>query len=146
MTSEQTADAVYGALAAVLLSRADAALRRGDVAGIAEAKRQAVERDRQLGSMRPQDIDDLVSKLDAKLEAAKAYRDALTIWPGAQSARVALMTLALGRGDRQEAARLAEAAETEAASGNRVDPWWTYWLGDYRAYPAIVAKLREIAR
>jgi VWFA-related protein len=79
-------------------------------------------------------------------EAEKAYRDALTVWPGAQSARVALMTLALSRGDRQQAAQLAEAAETEAASGNRADPWWTYWLGDYRAYPAIVAHLREIAR
>jgi len=79
-------------------------------------------------------------------DAAKAYRDALTTWPGAQSARVALMTLMLSRGERQEAAQLAAAAETEAASGNQVDPWWTYWLGDYRAYPAIVAKLREVAR
>jgi tetratricopeptide (TPR) repeat protein len=79
-------------------------------------------------------------------DAAKAYRDALTTWPGAQSARVALMTLELSRGDRQAAAQLAEAAETEGASGNQVDPWWTYWLGDYRAYPAIVAKLREIAQ
>jgi len=78
--------------------------------------------------------------------AAQAYRDALTTWPGAQSARVALMTLVLSSGDRQEAAHLADAAETEAASGNQVDPWWTYWLGDYRAYPAIVAKLREVAR
>jgi VWFA-related protein len=77
-------------------------------------------------------------------EAEKAYRDALTTWPDAQSARVALMTLRLSRGDRQEAAKLAEAAET--ASGNQFDPWWTYWLGDYRAYPAIVAKLREIVR
>ena len=77
-------------------------------------------------------------------EAEKAYRDALTTWPGAQSARVALMTLLLSRGDRQEAAKLAEAVET--ASGNQFDPWWTYWLGDYRVYPAIVAKLREIVR
>jgi VWFA-related protein len=77
-------------------------------------------------------------------EAEKAYRDGLTIWPGAQSARVALMTLRLSRGDRQEAAKLAEAAEM--APGNQFDPWWTYWLGDYRVYPAIVAKLREIAR
>jgi VWFA-related protein len=77
-------------------------------------------------------------------DAEKAYRDALTTWPGAQSARVALMTLRLSRGDRQEAAKLAEAAET--ASGNEFDPWWTYWLGDYRVYRAIVAKLREIAR
>ena len=81
-------------------------------------------------------------------DAAKAYRDALTIWPGAQSARVALMTLVLSRGDRQEAAKLAEAAETEAeaASVSQFDPWWTYWLGDYRVYPVIVAKLREIAQ
>jgi tetratricopeptide (TPR) repeat protein len=77
-------------------------------------------------------------------EAEKAYRDALTTWPGAQSARVALMTLRLSRGDRPEAAKLAEAAET--ASGNEFDPWWTYWLGDYRVYPTIVAKLREIIR
>jgi len=79
-------------------------------------------------------------------DAAAAYRKALTTWPGAQSARVALMTLVLSRGDRQEAAKLAEAAETEAASGNQFDPWWSYWLGDYRAYPVIVAKLREMAQ
>ena len=79
-------------------------------------------------------------------EAAEAYRDALTTWPDAQSARVALMTLLLGRGDRQGAATLAEAVETAAASGNDFDPWWSYWLGDYRAYSAIVTKLREIAR
>jgi tetratricopeptide (TPR) repeat protein len=79
-------------------------------------------------------------------DAANAYRAALTIWPGAQSARVALMTLLLSHGNRQESAQLAEAAETEAASGNQYDPWWTYWLGDYRVYPAIVAHLREIAQ
>jgi VWFA-related protein len=79
-------------------------------------------------------------------DAAKAYRDALTTWPGAQSARVALMTLVLSRGDRQEAAQLADAAETGAAAGAPFDPWWTYWLGDYRAYSAIMAKLRELAQ
>jgi hypothetical protein len=50
----------------------------------------------------------------------------------------------LSRGDRQEAAKLAGAAET--ASGSPFDPWWTFWLGDYRAYPTIVAKLREMVR
>jgi hypothetical protein len=88
LTSEQTADAVYGALAAVLLSRADAALRRGDVADIAEARRQAIERDRQLGSMRPQDLEELVSKLDVKLEAAKAYRLALDHYAYARRGRL----------------------------------------------------------
>lgn len=88
MTSEQTADAVYGALAAVLLSRADAALRRGDVADVAEARRQAIERDRQLGSMRPQDLEKLLSTLDAKLEAAKAYRLALDHYAYARRGRL----------------------------------------------------------
>ena len=77
-------------------------------------------------------------------EAARAFRAALTTWPGAQSARVALMTLLLSRGERQEAASLADAAET--APPDQFDPWWTYWLGDYRVYPAIVAKLRELAQ
>jgi VWFA-related protein len=77
-------------------------------------------------------------------EAEKAFRAALTTWPDAQSARVALMTLQLSRGNRQEAAALAEAAET--ATSDQFDPWWTYWLGDYRVYPAIVAKLREMTR
>jgi len=77
-------------------------------------------------------------------DAAKAYRDALATWPDAQSARVALMTLQLSRGDRQEAAKLADASET--APPDQFDPWWTFWLGDYRVYPAIVAKLREIAQ
>ena len=77
-------------------------------------------------------------------EAAKAYRAALAAWPGAQSAQVALMAVLLNRGDRQEAARLAEAAET--APPNQFDPWWTYWLGDYRVYPEILAKLREMAK
>ncbi len=77
-------------------------------------------------------------------DAAQAFRGALTVWPGAQSARVALMTLQLNRGERQEAADLAAAAET--ASPDQFDPWWTYWLGDYRIYPAIFAKLREVAQ
>jgi VWFA-related protein len=77
-------------------------------------------------------------------EAVAAFRAALVTWPGAQSARVALMTLLLSRGDREEAAALAEAAQT--ASQDQFDPWWTYWLGDYRAYPTILDKLREMAR
>jgi VWFA-related protein len=77
-------------------------------------------------------------------EAVAAFRAALTTWPGAQSARVALLTVLLNRGDRDEAASLADAAQT--AADNDFDPWWTYWLGDYRAYPAIIDRLRELAR
>ena len=77
-------------------------------------------------------------------DAVAAFRAALATWPGAQSARVALMTLLVNRGDREEAAALAEAAQT--ASEDEFDPWWTYWLGDFRAYPAMLDKLRELAR
>ncbi len=77
-------------------------------------------------------------------DAARAFRTASSTWPGAQSARVALMTLQLTRGERQEAGSLAEATET--APADQFDPWWTFWLGDYRGYPAIIAKLRELAQ
>jgi VWFA-related protein len=76
--------------------------------------------------------------------AAAAFREALAVVPGAQSSRVALMTLLLHQGKRDEAAALAEAVQT--ASNDQYDPWWTYWLGDYRVYPAILDKLRELAR
>jgi tetratricopeptide (TPR) repeat protein len=77
-------------------------------------------------------------------DAAAAFRAALTTWPGAQSARVALMTLLVNRGDREGAAALAEAAQT--ASDDEFDPWWTYWLGDFRSYPAMLDRLRGTAR
>jgi tetratricopeptide (TPR) repeat protein len=77
-------------------------------------------------------------------EAGDAYRAALAAWPGAQSSQVALMTLSLGRGNREEAGALAEAIQM--APVDQYDPWWTYWLGDFRAYPAVLEKLRELAR
>jgi VWFA-related protein len=77
-------------------------------------------------------------------EAAAAFKSALTTWPGAQSARVALMTLLVNRGERDQAAAMAEAVQT--ASDNDFDPWWTYWLGDFRGYPQVLDKLRELAR
>jgi VWFA-related protein len=77
-------------------------------------------------------------------EAIAAFRAALATVPGAQSARVALMTLLVNRGDHEGAAALAEAAQT--ASEEDFDPWWTYWLGDFRHYPAMLDKLRELGR
>lgn len=77
-------------------------------------------------------------------EAAAAFRAALEAWPGAQSARVALMTLLVNRGSREEAGSLAEAAQT--AADDQYDPWWTYWLGDFRAYPALLDRLRAMAQ
>jgi VWFA-related protein len=77
-------------------------------------------------------------------EAMAAFQAALADWPGAQSARVALMTLHLTRNDREQAAALAEAVQT--APADQYDPWWMYWLGDYRVYPAILDKLRELGQ
>jgi tetratricopeptide (TPR) repeat protein len=77
-------------------------------------------------------------------DAIAVLRSTLATWPAAQSARVALMALLLHRGDRQEAATLAEAVQT--APADEFDPWSTYWYGDFRAYPSIIASLRELAR
>jgi hypothetical protein len=77
-------------------------------------------------------------------EAATSFGAALTTWPGAQSARVALMTLQLSRGKREEAAALSEAVQT--APSDQSDPWWLYWLGDYRVYPGLFDRLRALAQ
>ena len=76
-------------------------------------------------------------------EAMAALRRALIVWPGGQAARVALMTLLFTRGDREHAAILAE--EIQTAGEEQFDPWWTYLFGDFRAYPAIIARLRDLA-
>jgi tetratricopeptide (TPR) repeat protein len=72
--------------------------------------------------------------------AIAAYRAARTISPDAQSASVALMNALYTRGDRREAEALSEAVQ--AAQGNANDPWWSYWQGDYRFYPAAIGRLR----
>jgi VWFA-related protein len=77
-------------------------------------------------------------------DAAARFRAALAEWPGAQSAQVALMTLLFQDGRRAEAAALADALQT--APLDQYDPWWMYWLGDYRIYPAILDTLRELGR
>ncbi len=84
----------------------------------------------------------ILRNLKREDEAAAAYGAALDAWPGAQSARVALMTLLVQQGKREAAADLAGAVETADA----LDPWWFYWQGDYRAFPAILGRLRELAR
>ena len=77
-------------------------------------------------------------------DAAAAFRTALAEWPGAQSPQVALMTLMVGRGNREEAAALADAIQI--APFDQYDPWWMYWLGDYRVYSALIGALREFER
>jgi VWFA-related protein len=77
-------------------------------------------------------------------DAVAAYQKALDIAPGAQSARVALMTLRLGQGQSAEAFALADAIQTPKR--DEIDPWWTYSRGDARAYAALLDHLRELAQ
>jgi VWFA-related protein len=77
--------------------------------------------------------------------AAEAFRRALTTWPGAQSARVALMTVSLDLGRAQEAAAIGNDVQ-HAPDDQANDPWWTFRQGDYRAYSVIVGRLRELVR
>ena len=82
-----------------------------------------------------------LEKFDEARAAYQAGRDAV---PGAQSPRVALMRLLMRAGDRPAAEALAASIQT--ASDEAFDPWWLYWLGDYRHYDAIRDRLRERTR
>jgi tetratricopeptide (TPR) repeat protein len=77
-------------------------------------------------------------------EARTAYEAARQTQPRAQSPRVALMRLLVRAGDRPGAAALASAIQTAPAGD--FDPWWLYWVGDYRQYGSIVGRLREFTR
>jgi tetratricopeptide (TPR) repeat protein len=72
-------------------------------------------------------------------DAAAAYRAALDVAPRAQSPKVALLALQLARGDRAGAPALVDAV---VGAADAVDPWWDYWLGDYRVYPHVLRLLR----
>lgn len=87
-----------------------------------------------------------IFRASGRLDAAEAaLRAALTGWPGAQSARVALMTLLLDRGSRQDASALADDV-LRGTEEQPSDPWWTFRSGDYRNYVPIMARLRDMAR
>lgn len=77
-------------------------------------------------------------------ESAASFRRALDVWPGAQSARVALMTVLVRAGHTDTASELAAMVQT--APDDAWDPWWMYWQADFRAYPRMLAALMEMAR
>ncbi len=79
--------------------------------------------------------------LGRRAEATDEYRAALTLAPDAQSARVGLMIGMLRQGDRASAEVLAEGIQS--APADTMDPWWGYWLGDYRFYADALRRLRE---
>lgn len=78
-------------------------------------------------------------------DAIAAYRSALRVVPGAQSASIALAADSFQADDRVEAGRVIVAS---LSSGRAiVDPWRTFGDGDDRFWPELIAALRaEIAR
>jgi VWFA-related protein len=77
-------------------------------------------------------------------EARAAYQSAHDLRPSAQSPQVALMRLLVRAGEREAAEALATAIQTAPAEA--FDPWWVYWLGDYRHYGSAILTLREHTR
>ncbi len=77
LDAELAADAAYRALAADLLARADAAVRRGDLESVRAIRAALADRDRALGGRRPQHVAALAGMLDARLEAVRVHRLAL---------------------------------------------------------------------
>jgi hypothetical protein len=75
-------------------------------------------------------------------DAVTAFRAALTILPGAESARVALMNSLVMVGDQTGALALADVIQTIRPPD--VDPWHLYWQGDYRRFPDAILRLREL--
>ena len=65
--------------------------------------------------------------------AVDVLQSAVTIWPAPHAALVALMAAQVGRGNLDEAARLAERIQTMPVTPV-IDPWWAYWLGGVRFY------------
>ena len=86
----------------------------------------------------------ILTELGSVEKAETAYRAALVLAPQAQSPRVALMALALQRGDHAAATTLAE--EIQAAPAAAWDPWWGYWQGDSRMVATALARLRMQTR
>ena len=76
--------------------------------------------------------------------AEAAYRRALAIVPGAQSASFAAAALVFDRDARDEANGLVESAIARSAPA--ADPWRSYQAADARFWPAFVERLRQELR
>jgi hypothetical protein len=100
--------------------------------------------DRAIGYLRELLMGQALLSADKTDEAVAAFRRAVALMPGAQSARVALMNGLLLRGDRAAADAMAQ--ELQASPSTGIDPWWMYWQGDYRRYPQALAQAREQIR
>lgn len=74
LDAELAADQRYQELAADVRARAQAAMRRGDVRGVAALDGEVRARDRALRARRPRQVEQILQQLRATLEKAQAYR------------------------------------------------------------------------
>lgn len=144
-----------------VLAAYDAAMRHADVAAEARVRKawvlyrlsrpeEALTLLQAPGDMRDGTVEYLrqlflgrtLESLGRTDEAREAYRAAVFLNPGAQSARVSVMRLAAMAGDRQEAESQAEVVQTS----DGVDPWWIYWQGDFRMAAAALERMRSAYR
>jgi hypothetical protein len=80
LSAERTADAAYARLSEDLIARADVLMRRGDVAAVVAVRGEIADRDRALGSLRPQDVRALTERLDQMIERTQTFRLTLDHW------------------------------------------------------------------
>jgi hypothetical protein len=76
--AESTANEAYAALASEIRAQADAARKKGDVAGLAKMAETVRSRDKALGGRRPQVVAGLLAELEAMIASTKPVSDTLT--------------------------------------------------------------------
>jgi len=86
----------------------------------------------------------VLDALGRPAEAARAYRAALVVYPGAQSAGVGL-AVALFRSDQEREAD-AVARQLRTASAGTDDPWSTYLGADQRLIDRWIGELRNLIK
>jgi tetratricopeptide (TPR) repeat protein len=77
-------------------------------------------------------------------EAEAAFRAALDISPGAQSATLGLAASLFQRNQVEQSSRLID--EFLKRPQRQIDPWWTYWIGDGRMWPSLRDAVRNGVR
>lgn len=78
-------------------------------------------------------------------EAAAQYRDALTLFPNAQSALLGLSQVSLAGGDAPAALKTLERLGPDSAKGE-ADPWWDYALASGRDVNQLMQHLWTLSR
>jgi hypothetical protein len=141
---EASADPSVRPDAQLRLGRVELTLGHADLAlaALKEADSSSPDRDIQYLARLMQG--QALERLGQASQAADAYRRALALAPGAQSALLGFAALQFRQGGREDAdlivTRLLDEPDTVA------DPWWTYWPADYRRIDVLMTAMRDAIR